>query len=167
MTHLATCEMCLFLWIVCVLFARLNGFIYTIEMYISVWCAGTVPPHQASGTCQHTDCWLSSSSHWAATVSCHEECSTVTEGEPVRLCSSRYRCSFSARESVITKQNHYFFNHSLFIYSIHSFIHLFSHSFSNPLINSGFLYSRTLDCEQLGLRVFYKTSKNFEGILTW
>ena len=27
-------------------------------------------------------------------------------------------------------------------------------------------YSRTLDCEQLGLRVFYKTSKNFEGILT-
>jgi len=28
------------------------------------------------------------------------------------------------------------------------------------------LYSRTLDCEQLGLRVFYKTSKNFEGILT-
>ena len=28
-------------------------------------------------------------------------------------------------------------------------------------------YSRTLDCEQLGLRVFYKTSKNFEGILTW
>jgi len=29
------------------------------------------------------------------------------------------------------------------------------------------LYSRTLDCEQLGLRVFYKTSKNFEGILTW
>jgi hypothetical protein len=30
-----------------------------------------------------------------------------------------------------------------------------------------FLYSRTLDCEQLGLRVFYKTSKNFEVILTW
>jgi hypothetical protein len=29
-----------------------------------------------------------------------------------------------------------------------------------------FIYSRTLDCEQLGLRVFYKTSKNFEGILT-
>jgi hypothetical protein len=28
------------------------------------------------------------------------------------------------------------------------------------------VYSRTLDCEQLGLRVFYKTSKNFEGILT-
>jgi hypothetical protein len=28
-------------------------------------------------------------------------------------------------------------------------------------------YSRTLDCEQLGLRVFYKTSKNFEVILTW
>jgi hypothetical protein len=28
-------------------------------------------------------------------------------------------------------------------------------------------YSRTLDCEQLGLRVFYKTIKNFEGILTW
>jgi hypothetical protein len=28
------------------------------------------------------------------------------------------------------------------------------------------MYSRTLDCEQLGLRVFYKTSKNFEGILT-
>jgi hypothetical protein len=27
-------------------------------------------------------------------------------------------------------------------------------------------YSRTLDCEQLGLRVFYKTSKNFEEILT-
>jgi hypothetical protein len=27
-------------------------------------------------------------------------------------------------------------------------------------------YSRTLDCEKLGLRVFYKTSKNFEGILT-
>ena len=27
-------------------------------------------------------------------------------------------------------------------------------------------YSRTLDCEQLGLRVFYKTSKNSEGILT-
>jgi hypothetical protein len=27
-------------------------------------------------------------------------------------------------------------------------------------------YNRTLDCEQLGLRVFYKTSKNFEGILT-
>jgi hypothetical protein len=33
--------------------------------------------------------------------------------------------------------------------------------------NFGFQYSRTLDCEQLGLRVFYKTSKNFEGILTW
>jgi hypothetical protein len=30
-----------------------------------------------------------------------------------------------------------------------------------------FKYSRTLDCDQLGLRVFYKTSKNFEGILTW
>jgi hypothetical protein len=29
-----------------------------------------------------------------------------------------------------------------------------------------FRYSRTLDCEQLGLRVFYKTSKHFEGILT-
>jgi hypothetical protein len=27
-------------------------------------------------------------------------------------------------------------------------------------------YSRTLDCEQLGLRMFYKTSKNYEGILT-
>jgi hypothetical protein len=27
-------------------------------------------------------------------------------------------------------------------------------------------YRRTLDCEKLGLRVFYKTSKNFEGILT-
>jgi hypothetical protein len=29
------------------------------------------------------------------------------------------------------------------------------------------VYSRTFDCEQLGLRVFYKTSKNFEGIVTW
>jgi hypothetical protein len=28
------------------------------------------------------------------------------------------------------------------------------------------MYSRTLDCEQLGLPMFYKTSKNFEGILT-
>jgi hypothetical protein len=28
------------------------------------------------------------------------------------------------------------------------------------------MYSRTLDCEQLGLRVFYKRSKNFEVILT-
>ena len=27
-------------------------------------------------------------------------------------------------------------------------------------------YSRTLECEQLGLRVFYKTSKSFKGILT-
>jgi hypothetical protein len=29
------------------------------------------------------------------------------------------------------------------------------------------IYSRTLDCEQLSLRVFYKTSKNLERILTW
>jgi hypothetical protein len=35
-----------------------------------------------------------------------------------------------------------------------------------PTSGHGSTYSRTLDCEQLGLRVFYKTSKNFEGILT-
>jgi hypothetical protein len=35
------------------------------------------------------------------------------------------------------------------------------------IIGPGQEYSRTLDCEQLGLRVFYNMSKNFEGILTW
>jgi len=134
MIHLATCGLCLFVWIVCVLFAHLNGFIYITELYISVCCAGTVPSHKASGTCQHTDCWLSSSSHWATTISCHEECSTVIEGEPVRLCSSRYLCSFSAHESVITKQKtiiFFPFIRYLFIPFIYSsfqpFLHLFIH----------------------------------------
>jgi hypothetical protein len=40
-------------------------------------------------------------------------------------------------------------------------------NFSNLLEENRIVtYRRTLDCEQLGLRVFYKTSKNFEGILT-
>ena len=139
MTRLATCELCLFLWIACVLFAHLNGFIYTTELYISVCCAGNVPPHKASGTCQHTDCRLSSSSHWAATVACHEECSAVTEGELVRLSCSWCLCLFSVHESVITKQNHYFF-HSFIIYLFHSFIHLFSHSFIYLSINYIYIY---------------------------
>jgi hypothetical protein len=34
------------------------------------------------------------------------------------------------------------------------------------ILNGVITYSRTLECEQVGLRVFYMRSKNFEGILT-
>ena len=137
MTCLGTCELCLCVSIVCVLHAHFNCFMYMTVLYVSVCCAGTVPPHKASGTCQHTDCWLFSSSHWASTVSCHKECSTVTEGEPVRLCSSHCLCLFSAHESVITKWPLSIFSFILylFILFIYSSVHPFIHSSVHPFIH--------------------------------
>lgn len=75
------------------MYAHLICFICINELCISVYCAGTVPPHKASGTCQHADCWFSSSSHWTSIISCHKERSAVTEGEPVRLCRSLWNLS--------------------------------------------------------------------------